>query len=73
MGMSDLTFYNIKTIEVTPEHFEHTDYKQNMKALELIFTAEDNSIHRIVIFGNLMGANTLPEMINKPAKVIKLP
>ena len=41
MSVGTITFHNVKTIEITPHHFEHTNSSQSIKSMDLVFTDED--------------------------------
>lgn len=72
MSIGTITFHNVKTIEITPYHFEHDNPAQNLKSMELVFTDEDGVRYTISAYGNLSGKNTVPEISFAPTKIIKL-
>lgn len=73
MSMSNITFYNVKSIVITPTHFEAKNPANNNKSMELVMADKDGERHTIVVFGNLSGENTAPEISFAPTNVIKLP
>lgn len=72
MSIGTITFHNVKTIEITPYHFEHTNPAQSLKSMDLVFTAENGARYTISAYGNLDGKNTMPEISFAPTKIIKL-
>lgn len=72
MSIGTITFHNVKTIEITPHHFEHANPSQNIKSMDLVFTDENGVRYTISAYGNLGGKNTIPEILFAPTKTIKL-
>lgn len=72
MSIGTITFHNIKTIEITPAHFEHAIPDQNIKSMDLVLTNEDGVQYTITVYGNLSGKNNMPEISFAPTKIYKL-
>ena len=72
MSIGTITLHNVKTIEITPIHFEHADPAQSIKSMDLVFTDENRVRYTISAYGDLGGKNTMPEISFAPTKIIKL-
>ena len=72
MSIGSITFHNVKTIEITPIHFEHADPTQSIKSMDLVFTDENGVRYTISAYGDLGGKNTMPDISFAPTKIIKL-
>lgn len=68
MSIGTLTFHNIKSIVVTPIHYEAKKPNSSIKSMELLITDDKNNQFTVTVYGDLSGKNTMPDISFAPTK-----
>lgn len=72
MPLGTITFHNIKSIVVTPNHFDFKNAHGNIKAMEFILTDDKDNQFTFTVFGDLSGKNIMPDISFAPTKTYQV-
>ena len=72
MALGTITFHNIKSIVVTPNHFESKNIHGNIKSMEFILTDDKDTQFAFTVYGDLSGKNTMPDISFAPTKTYQV-
>lgn len=62
MSLTNVSFYNIKTVTIQPRKFPTALDGKGFQSMELTLKDNDGNEFSITVFGDSTGGNTMPEI-----------